>query len=210
MNIVLFADLQCPFCYTGEAALQEAIKELGIEDQVYLDIKSREIHRPEDGDGNMPMIEIFQTKEGFTPEGAAKHIEDINAMGKNDAGLIFDFGKVRESNDHNAHRLYKLARDLGKGQAVRDALHEAYFVEDKILADESTLLEAAEKGGLDPELVKKMLAEGWYENEVKNDEVEYEALKIESVPYFIIDQEVIPEHLPKDQMVEVLKRHLNK
>lgn len=53
-----------------------------------------------------------------------------------------------------------------------------------------------------------MLADGWYENEVANDEMEYEALAIESVPYFIVDQEVIPEHLTKDEFVKVLKNHL--
>lgn len=208
MNIVLFADFQCPFCYTGETALQEAIKELGIEDQVYLDIKSREIHRPEDGDGQMPMLEIFQQKEGFNPEGAAKHVEKINAMGKNDAGLDFDFAKVHESSDHDAHRLYKLARDKGLGQAFRDAIHEAYFTNHEILADWDVLKKAAKKAGLDEELVNRALEEGWYENEVKNDEVEYEALKIESIPYCIIDQEVFPDHFSKESAIEALKRHM--
>ncbi len=38
--------------------------------------------------------------------------------------------------------------------------------------------------------------------------MEYDALAIESVPYFIVDQEVIPEHLTKDEFIKVLQNHL--
>lgn len=209
INIVLWADFQCPFCYTGEHTLQHAIEDLGLQDQVRMDIKSREIHRPEDGNGDIEMLQIFQQKDGFTPEGAKAQVEKINAMGKDEAGLIFDFGKVHESNDHDAHRLYKLGRDCGLGPQVREAIQNAYFVERKVLADPEVLVEAGRKAGLEEDLIRRMLAEGWYENEVVNDEVEAEALGIESVPYFIIDQEVIPEHLTKEGFLEVLKKHMD-
>lgn len=210
MNIVMWTDLQCPFCYTGENTLQQAIEELGLKDQVYLDIKSHEIHRPEDGNGDVDMRHILEDKDGFTPEEAEAQIEKINRMAREEAGLDIDFGKARESNDHNAQRLYKLARDKGVGEAVRKALQEAYFVQGKVLADEEVLLEAARKGGLDPELVRRMLKEGWYETELHNDEVEYEALGIESVPYFIIDQEVVPEHKTREEFVRILKEHMDR
>lgn len=208
INIVMWADLQCPFCYVGETNLQHAIEELGLQDQVRLDIKSREIHRSEDGDGDMEMFDIFQQKDGFSPEGARAQIEKINTMGREEAGLFFDFGKVHESNDHDAHRLYKLARDCNLGPQVRDALHDAYFVQGEKLSDPEVLVKAGKSAGLDEDLIRRMLADGWYENEVANDEMEYEALAIESVPYFIVDQEVIPEHLTKDEFVKVLKNHL--
>lgn len=208
INIVLWADLQCPFCYVGETNLQHAIEELGLQDQVRLDIKSREIHRPEDGDGDMEMFVIFQQKDGFTPEGARAQIEKINTMGREEAGLHFDFGKVHESNDHDAHRLYKLGRDCNLGPQVRKALHDAYFVNCEKLADPEVLVKAGKAAGLEEDLIRRMLKEGWYENEVANDEMEYDALAIESVPYFIVDQEVIPEHLTKDEFIKVLQNHL--
>lgn len=62
MNIVLWADLQCPFCLVGEENLKNAIQELGLEDQINMDIKSYEIHRPEDGEGDHSLIQIFQEK----------------------------------------------------------------------------------------------------------------------------------------------------
>lgn len=210
MNIILWSDLQCPYCYTGEEALKQAIQELGIEDQVYLDIKTQEIHRPEDGNGDQPLLEIFQNKDGYTLEEAKEQIKKINKMGKDDASLDFDFGGVRESDDRDAHRLYKLARDLGKGKEMRSALHEAYFQNHQVLADLDVLLQAAEKAGIDAEMAEKAIREKWYENEILNDEAEADALKIESVPYFIVDQEVVPEHLSKDDFIKVLKKHLKK
>lgn len=175
MEIVMWADLQCPFCLVGEADLMNAIRELGIEDQVRLDIKTYEVHRPEDGEGDQQMAQIFQNKEGFTHDGAIRHIAAINAMEKEEAGYDIDFGKVRESTDFDAHRLYKFAMDHGKGQIVRDLLHKAYFKDCKVLADRKVLLEAAKEAGLDLAETEKMLDSDLYKREVRNDEMEFRA-----------------------------------
>lgn len=209
MDIVMWADLQCPFCLVGEANLMNAMKELGIADQVRLDIKTHQIHRPEDGDGQKEMLQIFQDKEGFSKEGAIAHVAKINQMEKDEAGLIIDFGKVHESVDLDAHRLYKYAADHGKAAEVRTLLHQAYFEDLKILADWNTLFDVARKAGLDEEEVKKMLESDMYKREIQNDEMEFRALGIESVPYFIIDTEVVPEHLTKEKIMEVLQKHLD-
>lgn len=209
MDIVMWADLQCPFCLVGEANLMNALRELGIEDQVNLDIKTHQIHRPQDGDGQKEMLQIFQDKEGFSKEGAIEHVAKINQMEKDEAGLIIDFGKVHESVDLDAHRLYKYAADHGKAAKVRDLLHKAYFEDLKILADWDTLLDVAKEAGLDPDDVKKMLESDMYKREVQDDEMEFRAFGIESVPYFIIDTEVVPEHLTKEKMMEVLQKHLD-
>lgn len=209
LNIILWADLQCPFCYTAETCLNRAIETLGVSDKVRIDLKSREIHRPEDGNGDQPMIQIFQDKEGFTPEGAKAHIADINAMLHDEAKIACaDFGKVHESNDHDALRLCKLARDLGCEKELREALHTAYFCQGKKLADVQTLKDAGKEAGIKEELIDRLLAEGWYENEVLNDETEFHALKLDSVPYLIMDQEVFPDHLDTEGYIEALKRHL--
>lgn len=208
MDIVMWADLQCPFCYVGEANLMAAIRELGLENEAVLDLKTHQIHRKEDGDGCKEMLQIFQDKEGFTKEGAMERIAQINAMAKDEAGRTIDFGRCHESVDFDAHRLYKYAMDHGKGQAVRDALHKAYFEECRILDDQKLLLSIAQSCGLDLEDVRNMLAGDAYKREIRNDEMEYRAAGIESVPYFIIDGEVVPEHLTKEKMKQVLQRHL--
>lgn len=212
MNIVLWADLQCPFCLTGEANLNHAIKELGLENDIKLDIKSYEIHRPEDGEGDHPLLQIFQDKEGFTPEGAAAQTAKIDKMAKDEAGLDIDFAQCRESTDLDAHRLYKFAADHSDELAarVRDLLHQAYFVEHKILADRNTLIDVAEAAGLDPQAVNDMLDSDAYIREVRNDEIELNALNAESVPYFIVGTEVVPEHITKEEMMKVIQRNLNK
>lgn len=208
MNIVMWADLQCPFCYVGEKNLENAIKELGLEDQVKMDIKSYEIHREEDGNGDQKMLDIFQKKDGFSLEGAKKQINKINNMAKEEASEIIDFACVHESNDRDAHRLYKLARDLGKDKEFRQALHEAYFKKEEILSDWKVLLKLAEETGLDHEKAQQALEEKWYENEILNDEMEFDALKLESVPYFIINQTIVPEHLTKEEFIKILKEQM--
>lgn len=206
MNIILWADLQCPFCYAGETNLQNAIRELGLEDQIQMDIKTFQIHRPEDGHGEKPLIQIFQDKEGFSSEGAKKQAKSIDDMLKNEANIDMDFGQVRESVDLDAHRLYKFACIKGCGETVRNLLHQAYFHDHAILEDRNVLLKIAEEAGLDAAEAGEMLESDLYKREIRNDEMEAAALGIESVPYFIVGTEVVPEHLTKEEMMEVLRR----
>lgn len=208
MNIVMWADLQCPFCYVGETNLANAIEELHLDDQIQMDIKTYEIHREEDGMGVQKMLDIFQNKDGFNLEEAKEQISKINTMAKEEAGQIIDFETVKESNDRDAHRLYKLARDLGKGKEYRHAVHEAYFKNGKVLSDHQVLLDLAKEAGLDVVKAQKALDEKWYENEINDDEMELEALKIESVPYFIINQRVVPEHVSKEEFIKILKEEM--
>ncbi len=208
MNIVLWADLQCPFCYTGETNLKHAIEELEIQDQVKMDIKAYEIHDDSMGNGILPMKEVFIEKHGMTSEEAEQTIEEINKMGLEEAGLDLNFGNVRESNDHDAHRVYKMARERGCGEQVRNALFEAYFDQDLVLHDRNVLLDIAQKNGLDRDEVKQMLESNLYNIEVKNDQMEADAIGIGSVPCFFIDQEKIPEHITKEAFMEILKKHM--
>lgn len=208
MNIILWADLQCPFCYAGETNLQNAIRELGLEDQIQIDIKTYQIHRPEDGHGEKPLVQIFQDKEGFSREDAQKQAQSINDMLKNEANIDMDFGQVHESVDLDAHRLYKFACDKGRGETVRDLLHKAYFHDHVILEDRDVLLKIAEEAGLDAAEAGEMLETDLYTREIRNDEMEAAALGIESVPYFIVGTEVVPEHLTKEEMMKVLQRNL--
>ncbi len=210
MNIVLWADLQCPFCLVGEENLKNAIQELGLEDQINMDIKSYEIHRPEDGEGDHSLIQIFQEKDGFTYDEALDQAAWIDQMAKEEADLDIDFAKARESTDLDAHRLFKFAMDQDpkKAMYLRDLLHQAYFAKQKVLADRNPLLELAKEADLDVNLARQMLESNLYIREIRNDEMEFEALNAQSVPYFIVGHEVVPEHLTKEEMKKVLLRNL--
>ncbi len=212
MNIVLWADLQCPFCLVGETNLKNAIKELGLEDEIDLDIKANEIHRPEDGEGDHPLIQIFQEKDGFSYDGAVAQAAKIDKMAKDEADLIIDFANARESTDIDAHRLFKFAldQDREKAMLLRDLIHKAYFVDHKVLNNRDNLLELAKAAELDVRAAEEMLDSDLYIREVRDDEMELNALKAESVPYFIVGTEVVPEHLTKEEMKKVLIRNIEK
>lgn len=208
MNIICWADLQCPYCYCGETNLKHAIEELGLQDQVNIIWKAYEIHNPGHKDGSMDMQTIFETKHELSPEEAKEQIASINEMLKSESGVDIDFAKVHESSDRDAHRLLKLAEDLGKGNALRDIFHDAYFHKHLILSDSKVLRQAALQADLPTDLVEAVLASQQYNREVSEDEAVLDALGAESVPYFIIDGEVVPEHLSKEGYMDVLKRHM--
>lgn len=208
INIVLWADFQCPYCLTGEENLKHAIEELGLEKDVHLDIKTCQIHDPEAGNGEKPMVEVFMDGHNLSRQEAEEQIEAINTMAREEAGLNIHFGDVHESNDFDAHRLYKYALDHGKGEDVRKALQKLYFEDCKILNDRKVLLEAARIAGLDLDDVRRMLDSNLYCREIENDEMEFEALNLQSVPYLIVDQEIVDHHPTKEEMIDLFKRHL--
>lgn len=208
MDIILWADLQCPYCYAGETNLRHALQELNLEDQVNLIWKSYEIHDPQDGDGDLSMLEIMEHKHGLSRQQAQEQIDSVNKMLHDESNIEIDFGKVHESNDFDAHRLFKMAEGQGCGQKMRGILHRMYFHDHRILHDRKTLLDAAKEAGMDADLTAKMLECGLYAREVREDEKVLDALKAQSVPYFIIDGETADEHLTKDGYMEILKRHL--
>lgn len=43
MKIEIWSDYACPFCYIGEAKLEKAMNELGIKDQVNIEMRSFEL-----------------------------------------------------------------------------------------------------------------------------------------------------------------------
>lgn len=205
LTITCYADLQCPFCYTGETNLKNALDELGLTDQTDIIWKSVEIHDPADGNGEHEMIDIMMRKDGMSRQEAEDNIASINKMAKEEADLDINFGHVHESNDHKAHRLFKLAQTLGKGEEMRSALHQAYFHDCLVLDDPETLLLAAKKAGLPEEQVCRILEGDIYDQEVEQDEQDFINTKAECVPYFIIGDHPVEGHLTKDGYSKLIK-----
>jgi predicted DsbA family dithiol-disulfide isomerase len=105
-------------------------------------------------------------------------------------GLAFNFEAIqRAPNSELSHRLVKLAPEA-KQEAVLDAVYTAYFEDGQDIGDLTTLLEIAEKEGLQPNTLRAKLEAGAARKEVQEEARQAQRLGISGVPFFIVDRKL--------------------
>lgn len=190
-NIMIWSDFACPFCYIGEKRLKDAIKELGVEDEIEITYRAFEL------DPNAPVkaeegniVERMARKYGLTPEEAKKRVEDIDRLGK-DVGIDMKFSSVKPSNTFDAHRLMKFAEaeyEKPVVEALNESLFKAYFTDNKVLSDRNLLLKLAEEATIDATQANEVIrSEKMYADQVRFDEREAAERGVRGVPFIVFD-----------------------
>ena len=195
MNILVWSDFACPFCYIGKVRLQRVLRDLGAERDVAVEFKSFELDP-----GACPEVisttqERFARKYGISAEEAGMQIERISRLGRGE-GLDFRYASTNYTSMLDAHRLAK--HGMAKGcPAVVGRLFAAYFTDNLRLADRQVLAGIAQDAGLDGEEALSMLSTDAYIGDVRKDEEEAMRLGVRGVPYFYVENRLsLPGCLP--------------
>lgn len=209
MKITYWSDYACPYCYIGEERLKKAMKTLGIEDTVEIEMKSFELDPTASKKVVGPTTDRFAKKYGLTKAMAANQIEHISELGRAE-GIDFKYASTLYTNTMDAHRLTKLAQskqDAKLSAKIIDALFDAYFTKNLELSDHQVLIQIAVEAGMDAEEVKMMLASDKYEAQVRLDEREAGKYGIQGVPFFIVgDKYSLSGAQPEESLVRALKK----
>lgn len=193
MNITYWSDYACPFCYIGETRLKKAIQELEEEKkiakgQVKVTMKAFQLDPAAGLHASGDTLSRFAQKYNLSMEEAAAQINGISQMGRAE-GLDFNYASTLFTNTMDAHRLTKLAQHTGTAaqvQQVIEKLMQAYFAENKELADKKLLQQIGEEAELSANTVQTMLASDLYRDEVEEDEREAYSYGIHAVPFFLV------------------------
>ncbi len=205
MEIQIFSDYACPFCYTGEVRLKKAIEELGLKDVDFI-YRSFQLDPLMRDDIDMNPIENLAHKYSMPLEEAREMVSTVINMAKSE-GLDYDYENMKERNTLKAHRLMHFAKEKGFEDDLNQLLFKAYFEEAKDLADNATLLDLGEKAGLDPVDLGKVLDSDLYSDRVERDQDIARQYGVESVPFFIIDNELaIQGAQPIDLFLKALRK----
>ena len=210
-TITIWSDYACPYCYIGEKRLHDAVKELGVEDQVKFEYRAFElnpdlpVHSEGDIEGRLA------AKYGLTKEEARKKIDEIDSLGK-EVGLDMNYGKAKVSNTFDAHRLMKFAEteyEPAIYETFNTMLFKAYFTDHKPLTDRRLLLDIAEACAIDGNQAKEVLDQGLYADQVRYDEEEARMRGIRGVPYMVFDgQFAVPGAISTEDCKKVVKEML--
>jgi len=103
--------------------------------------------------------------------------------------MMFDNIKVQPNTVH-AHRLIHHAGELGRQDAVAEALFRAYFIEGANLTDRAVLADYAAQAGLDREATAAYLNSDADVDLIRSADQEARQVGIEGVPFFIVNRTI--------------------
>jgi predicted DsbA family dithiol-disulfide isomerase len=206
MDIEIWSDIACPWCYVGKRRFEAALGEFEHRDQVAVVWRSFELDpeapRERTGDRAARLAE----KYGMTLQQAHEaesHLAEV-AAGE---GLEFRFDLARSGATFDAHRVVHLAHDRGRQDAMKERLLRAYFSEGELVGDHGTLVRLAGEVGLPEAEVREMLAGDRYAEQVRDDELTARRLGISAVPTFVIDRKIGASGAhPPDDLLELLRQ----
>jgi predicted DsbA family dithiol-disulfide isomerase len=187
MQVEIWSDIVCPWCYLGKHRFEQALAGFGHRDEVEVVYRSFELDPSAPADATTPTIELLASKYGMTPQQAESAQRQMEQRAAAD-GLTFRMAGLRSGNTRDAHRLVQLARANGRQPELVERLHRAYFTEQESIFDHESLARLAAEAGLDPAEVEKVLATDQYGDEVTEDEVTASSLGATGVPFFVIDR----------------------
>ncbi|MBB6096936.1 putative DsbA family dithiol-disulfide isomerase [Deinobacterium chartae] len=179
MDIEIYADIACPWCYVGEVRLKRALAERP-------DLPVRLLWRPFQLQPGMPergqpWPEFVQAKFGSQAEAAFAQV----ARAGESEGLTFRFDRVRNApNTRRAHALILGApAELQAALALR--LFRAYFEQGDDVTDPERLCTLAEEVGMNPAAARAALEDPGLLERVDAGNVQAARLGIQGVPFVI-------------------------
>ncbi|MFD2531312.1 DsbA family oxidoreductase [Gracilimonas halophila] len=205
MNIEIWSDVACPFCYIGKRHLEQALEQLP-DLEVDITWKSFELDPNAPIDSDLDIYDTLAKKYGRDRDWAQQMNANMVNMASN-VGLEFDMDSLIPTNTFNAHQLIHLAKEVGKQNEMKEALLSAYFSEGKHVGKTDALVEIAENVGMDVQKARQALEDNSYSNNVVKDVEEAHSLGVQGVPFFYINGKY---GLSGAQPVEVFVEALSK
>lgn len=188
MEIEIWSDVACPFCYLGKRRLEKALEDFPGRDEVNLTWKSFQLHPGLEARPGLGLETYLAERKGWPLTQIRANHERLAKAGA-ESGLEYRFEKSVVADTFDAHRVIQLAKSEGKGDAMEERLFRAYFTEGRDLGDAKVLSELAGEAGLDSQKTAAMLAEKEsFAGEVKADIEEAERLGVNGVPFFVFDR----------------------
>ncbi len=187
MQVDVWSDVVCPWCYIGKRRLEAALADFPNRDQVAVVFHAFELDPQAPKVSTMTLEQLLAKKYGMS----AEKVEQVQAQVTRTAaadGLDFHLDRARPANTFDAHRLIALAKSLGKQAAVKEAFMNGYFVNGQRVGDGPTLRALAIEAGLPADATDRVLADPTlHADEVRRDEAEARKNNIRGVPFFVID-----------------------
>ena len=189
MDIEIWSDIACPWCYVGKRRFEAALAHFEHRDDVRVRWRSFELDPSAPPAREGERAARLAEKYGITVERAREMEKQMTETAAGE-GLDFRFDIQRSGATFDGHRVIHLATEHGLGDAMKERLLRAYFTEGELMSDHEALVRLAGEVGLDQDEVRQMLASDRYADDVREDERTAGSFGISAVPTFVIDRAI--------------------
>jgi len=206
MQVEIWSDVVCPWCYLGKRRFEHALEGFEHRDEVEVVYRSFELDPTIAPGTTQATVDMLARKYGMSLAQAHDAQRQMEQRAAGD-GLEFRMDGLRSGNTRDAHRLLHLAKEHGKEPELVERLHRAYFTEQTSVFDAETLADLAVEVGLDRADAEKVLATDAYADAVESDERTARELGASGVPFFVIDRRYgVSGAQPVDVLRQALER----
>lgn len=200
LDILFVTDFVCPYCLVAKEALDESLRDLGLEAKITL--------QP------MELTEEPNPRVDTCHDEKRKARYQVLAEPCRQMGLDMKLppNVCPRPYTRLAFEGYFYAQEQGRGEAYGDKVYRAYFIDERDIGDREVLGDLAAESGLDREDFLTALEDGIYGPEEK-EAVRYskEELKVEVIPTIYVNgQRISLETYTREEMTGILRRFAQK
>jgi len=186
MQIEIWSDVICPWCYIGKRRFEAALAAFPHKEEVTVIWRSFELDTQSPSRYSETLIEMLSRKYHVSLQEAENMNTRVSSLAK-EVGLDYRLSEARPGNTFDAHRLLHFAASRQLGDKAMERLMHAYFAEALPVGDRAALTNLAPEFGITTNDAMTMFESDAFVEAVRTDETRASALGISGVPFFVID-----------------------
>lgn len=200
LNLVMFSDFICPFCYIGFETVRRLKREFGFD----IEWKGFQIH-PEWPSAGMPATEY---RREMDPETRRMMWARIAALGET-VELEMKSPQLL-ANSRSALEAAEFANECGKAEAFEERVFRAYFHDNLDIGNQGVLADLGAEVGLDREELNFALESNRYQSRLRDNAVAARERGVDGVPTFFIGDYPLVGAQSEQVMRQILQRYIQK
>jgi len=206
MQIEVWSDVMCPFCYIGKRRLEMALEQFSTKEEITITWKSFLLNPELKTDLSKSTLDYLAENKGMPVDQVKQMFVQVTNMAK-EVGLDYELEKTRVASSFNAHRFLHFALKEGKQLAAKELVFKAHFLEHKNIDDNATLMEIAQAVGLDLARTEEVITSNEFQEAVKYDIYDAQQLGVKGVPFFVFNNKYgISGAQPIEVFLETLEK----
>lgn len=184
IEIDVWSDVVCPWCFIGRRRLQKAIASHAAGREVI--VRHRAFQLQPDARDVVRTDEMLASKYKVDKAQVAAMQANVCSIADGE-GLCYDLTETFSGNTADAHRLILWAEEIGRGDDLLEAIYSAYFEKKRSIFSHDDLIAIAKEIGVDGEQAAELLNSDRFIDQVREDQNLAHQLGANGVPFYVID-----------------------
>jgi predicted DsbA family dithiol-disulfide isomerase len=206
MQVEIWSDVVCPWCYIGKRRLETALEKFPHRDQVEVVWRSFQLDPSVPEGETHPTLPALAAKYGASEDAMRTNMAQVEQIAAGE-GLDYHLADGVSGNTLRAHELLHLAAEHGLRNELKERLLHAYFEEGRPVFDVDSLVALGAEVGLDETEAREALGDRRFLAAVHHDAATAQALGATGVPFFVVDRKYgAAGAQPAELLLQILER----